>query len=81
MTRYLTALLAIAVLALPAAGTASQPADIRVGHLTPPTAVAAAPTGDIAAVSRKAQELKGFEFVLPTGVIAHDWVTADPFAQ
>jgi hypothetical protein len=80
-TLILTALLAVAVLAVPAVGTASQPADVRITDLTPRTAVAAAPIGDIALLGRGADKLDGFEFVLPTGVISHDWVAADPFAR
>ena len=79
--KYLTALLALSVLAVPAAVPASQPADIRVTALRQTTATVVAPKADLALLMRDTQDVEGIDFVLPTGVIAHDWVSADPFGH
>jgi hypothetical protein len=79
-TKILTTLLGLAILAVPAAVPASQPADVRLDQLAPATAVSRGmdlPTL-LADPYAYAGELK---INFPAGHTTLDWINADPFAR
>ncbi len=78
--KILTTLLGIAVLAVPAAVPASQPADIRIDRPAPEVAVAPATT-HFAALLASPHEAVELAIVLPEGHDVFEWIDQDPFAR
>ena len=76
----LTTLLGLAVLALPAAAPASQPAAVRLNELAP--AVTATPAPEhLATLLADPHRATDLAVVLPTGFTTLDWIDQDPFAR
>jgi hypothetical protein len=78
-TKVLTTLLGLAVLAIPAAVPASQPADVRVGDLAPALQVAPAPA-NLAMLLADPNAVDDLAIVLPAGYTTFEWIDQDPFA-
>lgn len=77
--RILTTLLAVAVLAVPAAVPASQPANIRLD--TAPLQITATPaTTNLATLLANPHIPVDLAIVLPTGHDTLHWIDQDPFA-
>ena len=75
----LTTLLGIAVLAVPAAVPASQPANVRLNDMAAPVTVAPATT-QFATLIGNPREAADFAIVLPAGYTTLEWINQDPFA-
>lgn len=76
-TRYLTALVGIAVLALPAAVPARQPADVRLGQVV---AAVAVPAEGFAMLLADPSRTDLLSIQLPGGYTTFEWIDQDPFA-
>lgn len=77
--KVLTTILGLAVLAIPAAVPASQPASVRLGELGPAIAVAHAPA-DLATLLSDPRTGGDMAVVLPEGFTTLEWINQDPFA-
>lgn len=76
-TRFLTTVLGLAIVAIPAVAPANQP-DVRLADLKP-ALEATLSRGDLALLLTDPREAKDFSLVLPAGFTTLD-VDADPFA-
>lgn len=77
--KVLTTILGLAILAVPAAVPASQPADVRLDQLKPQIAVAPAPAG-FATLIADPRAMDELAIVLPAGYTTLEWINQDPFA-
>lgn len=76
----LTTALGLAVLALPAAVPASQPAAVRLADLAPPVAVAL-PLDHFATLLADPHQPVELALALPADYTALGWIDEDPFAR
>jgi hypothetical protein len=78
-TKVLTTILGLAILAIPAAVPASQPANVRVSELEPAPMVTHAPA-DLAMLIANPHAADELAIVLPAGYTTLEWINQDPFA-
>jgi TRAP-type C4-dicarboxylate transport system substrate-binding protein len=76
----LTTLLGLAILAVPAAVPASQPADVRLVQLTPAVTVAAPATTHFAELLVDPRTNGEMSVELVAGYTTLEWIDQDPFA-
>lgn len=77
--KVLTTIVGLAILAIPAAVPASQPANVRVSELDPAPMVAPAPAGLMTLLANP-HAADDFAIVLPASHTTLEWIDQDPFA-